>query len=219
MGTLSFTQEFFACAVNEKGKAPFAKQTEVVVGLVMGGILELTSGGYVQADEKEKYSPIKPLDSERTYLQPLYDVIATKPMKATKIAEKYMVSNKLFTQFFNAVGESLANAACAEKTVNQSILGQKIVFIPKSDCTDAIIEKIRAELLESGTVSDDTIILCALLDKSGLIKDYFSKVESDKLKIRLKEIRSSDAHNAICKVLDDFEALYTEMIAIIISST
>ena len=216
MKTLFFTQEFFVCAVNEKGKVPFLKQTEVWTGLVVGGILELVSGGYIQTDEKEKYVPVKPLEAEKHYLQPLYDVVAQKPMKATKIAEKYICSTKLFMQLFNAIGESLSEAECAEKAVNQSFFGEKVAFIPKSDCADTIIEKIRTELLKNDTVSDDTIILCALLDKAGLIKNYFSKVESDKLKVRLKEIRSSDAHKTIRKVLDSLDASYAALAAVMI---
>ena len=208
MNTLSFTQEFFACTVNEKGKVPFLRQTEVLIGLVVGGISELTSEGYVQADEKEKYMPIKPLDSEKSYLQPLYDFISKKPMKVTTIAENYLSSTKLFVQFFNAIGESLANAEYAEKAVNQSFFGKKVTFIPTPDCADMIVEKIRAELLGKGTVSDDIIVLCSLLDKCGVIKNYFSKVESNKLKIRLEEIRKSDAHKTIRKVLDSLDTSY-----------
>jgi len=222
MNTLSFTQEFFVCAVNEKGKTPFAKKTEVLAGLVVGGILELTSNGYIKADKKEKYSVVKPPESlehlktkepNLLYLQPLYDVIAVKPMKSTAIAEKYLNSGKLFAEFFNAIGKSLAEVDCAKESVNQGLFGEKVVFIPTSECATAIIEKIRAELLENGTVSDETIILCALLDKCGLIKDYFSKVESDKLKIRLKEIRNSDAHSKIRKVIDSIDSLVVAMVA------
>jgi hypothetical protein len=214
MTTLSFTQEFFICVVDEKGKVPFLKQTEVWVGLVVSGILELETGSYIKTDEKEKYIQVKPLDAEKNHLQPLYDVIIKKPMKATMIAEKYISSTKLFMQLFNAIGKSLSDVGCAEKTVNQSFFGEKVAFIPKSDYADTIIEKIRAELLNSGDICDDTIILCALLDKAGLIRNYFSKVESNKLKVRLKEIRSSDEYKKIRKVLNHLDSSFIAILIV-----
>jgi len=65
-----------------------------------------------------------------------------------------------------------------------------------------VVEKLRAEFLEEGTVSDETIVLGALLNKSGLIKKYFSKYETQKLNNRLKEIKQSEAGALIKKMID-----------------
>ena len=69
MNTLSFTQEFFICSVNEKGKAPAIKKAEFLAGLISGGILELTLDGYVQIDGKGKYIPTKNLDEQKKVSQ------------------------------------------------------------------------------------------------------------------------------------------------------
>ena len=219
MTTLSFTQEYFACAVNGKGKAPFSKETEIMACLVVGGVLELTMGGYIQADEEEKYISAKILDKEKIYLQSVYDVVVQKPMKLSDIASKYVESGKLFRQYFNAIGESLDEAGVAEKSVENGLFGEKMGFIPTQDCLTAIIEKVRAELLEDGTVSDETIVLCALLEKGGLIKDYFSKVELGKLNLRLKEISSSDAHNSVRKVIESVDASIAIVAAIVVATS
>ena len=215
MTTLSFTQEYFACAVNEKGKAPLIKETEIMACLVVGGIFELTIDGCIQAAKGEKYIPIKPLPKEKKYLQSVYDVIAQKPMELSDIAGKYVDSGKLFRQYFNEIGESLAEAGAAERSAKSGLFGEKTAYIPTQNCLTAIIEKVRAELLEDGAVSDETIVLCALLEKSGLIKDYFSKVELGKLNLRLKEIRSSDAHNSVRKVIDSVDAAIAIVAAIV----
>ena len=144
--------------------------------------------------------------SKKKYLKPLYDVIATKPMKLSTIAEKYIYHDKQFVQFFNSVGESIVNAGYAEKLSNNGLLGENLSFVPKAGCATAVIEKIRAELLENGSITDETFALCAIFDKCRFIKDYFSKAESAKLKLRLKEIRNSDAHKTTRKVLDSIEA-------------
>ena len=46
-----------------------------------------------------------------------------------------------------------------------------------------------------------------LLNKSILNKEYFSKVESEKLKNRLNEIKSSEASKLVKEMLEDIEAI------------
>ncbi len=58
----------------------------------------------------------------------------------------------------------------------------------KKDIITGIIEKIRAELLEDGEISEDVIVLTALMDKVGNLKDYFSKHEQKELKNRIEAV-------------------------------
>jgi len=203
MTKLSFTQEFVACAINEKGKVPMAKKTEIIVGLLIGGILELTNSGYVELDVKNKYSCIKTLGDEKKYLQPLYDLISTKPMKIIDIANKYMMSDKPLAKLLNAIGESLYEVECAEKTTKKTLFGEKIYFVPTEDCVNIIVDKIRYEVLKEENVSEDMVILSSMLDNSRIINNYFSKFESEKLKRYSKEIKSSDVHKKINKLINE----------------
>lgn len=86
-------------------------------------------------------------------------------------------------------------------------MGDKVKYVPNQTKVTSIIEKIRAEFLEEGVISDDTIILSALLDRSGIIKNYFSKVETAKLKERLEEIKNNESYTMIKKILDDIVAV------------
>jgi DNA polymerase III delta prime subunit len=66
-------------------------------------------------------------------------------------------------------------------------------------------------------VTDETLCLAAFLDKSGLIHDYFSKVEKETLKKRLKEVRESEAYTSAKQVLDEITAVYV-VIAITVNA-
>ncbi|MCG9969589.1 GPP34 family phosphoprotein [Pelotomaculum terephthalicicum JT] len=70
-----------------------------------------------------------------------------------------------------------------------------------------MIQKIRAELLENGTISDETVALVSLLEKSHQIKKYFSKYESEQLKARLKEIKEAPSNQLVKQMVD-----YVDMI-------
>ena len=54
-----------------------------------------------------------------------------------------------------------------------------------------MVDMVRSELLEDDTVTDEVAALTALLDKSGCLKEYFSKFEQKEIKQRLKEIAAS----------------------------
>lgn len=83
-----------------------------------------------------------------------------------------------------------------------------------------VIEKIRAELLEDGDVSEDVIALTVLLDKSGQLKEYFSKYEQKELKEKLEVIRKSEAGTTVKELLWYIDSLDASiMISTMISST
>ena len=90
----------------------------------------------------------------------------------------------------------------------------KTLFVPNNEEVLRIIEKIRAEFLENGTLSDETIVLGALLQKSGLIKNYFSKYESEKLKERLNEIKESQSGSLVNEMVKYIDTLIAAIAAV-----
>jgi hypothetical protein len=56
-----------------------------------------------------------------------------------------------------------------------------------------IIERIRAELLEEGSVDEQTVALSFLLKETKMLKEYFSNYERDQLKKRLKELKDNES--------------------------
>lgn len=92
-------------------------------------------------------------------------------------------------------------SADAVEPVKTGLLGNKEAFAPKKEAVTGVIEKIRAELLEDGDVSEDVIALTVLLDKSGQLKEYFSKYEQKELKEKLEVIRKSEAGTTVKELL------------------
>ncbi|MDR2156235.1 MAG: GPP34 family phosphoprotein [Clostridiales Family XIII bacterium] len=207
MKALSFTQEYFLCAINENGNLPVL-DSEISVCLLAGGIMELTRQGYIGHDEKKRFAAAKPWDDTLPYLKPLYDTVAAfkKPQKIDGIVGAYETSlKKPFPELLSALGTSLVAAGYADEQGVRGLLKDKpgyVRYVPKPEAVTHIIEKIRAEFLENGVISDETLCLTALLDGSRLIRRYFSKVERDTLKKRLKEVRESEAYASIREFVD-----------------
>jgi len=209
MGTMSYTQEYFLCAINGKGNVPLFRDVEVTVCLIAGGIMELIGSGYLVRDEKNKLVSGKDWDDTLSYLKPLYEEIVSskKDRDAKGISVKYIDSDKKRNKLIASLGVSLLAEGCVEELENKGFLKNKTKYVPKQDAVTRVIEKVRAEFLEDGEVTEETTCLAALLERSGLIKDYFSKVESAKLKERIKQVRESDASATVNEMLDYIESL------------
>lgn len=215
MKDLSITQEYSLCSLNEKGKLP-ALSKEIPVCVLASGLIELLASNCIQVDEKNKVCVIGNLNEGQVYLKSLFDWLnESKPMKIEKIAKEYTMTftGKRLNALVTDVGNSLADRGCVTSEKG-GIFGSKFCFIPNSDEVDKVIQKIRAELLESGTMSDETVALVSLLDKSNQVKKYFSKYESEHLKARLKEIKE-DPSNQLVKQMMDYVDTIIAVIAVI----
>lgn len=219
MRDLSITQEYMICTVNNKGALP-AANPKVGVCLVVAGLLELQLEKCISMGDK--VTVCAELPEHMSYLKPLYDVInQKKPMKAQKVVETYYASftGKKINMLLDALTESLKAAGVVEP-VKAGLFGNKEGYVPKKEVITGIIEKIRAELLEDGEVSEDVAALTVLLDKSGQLKEYFSKYEQKDLKGRLDAIRKSETGTTVKDLLWYIDSLDASiMISTMISST
>lgn len=213
MKDLSITQEYIICTVNEKGALPSYNQ-KAAACLIVGGLLEMQLAKCISLNDK-KVSVCAELPEHMAYLKPLYNVINQgKPMKVEKAVEAYTITftNKKLYELVDALMESLKEADVVEP-VKAGFSGNKNSYVPKKDIITRIIEKIRAELLEDGEISEDVIALTALMDKAGNLKDYFSKYEQKELKNKIEAIKKSDAGTLAKEMAQHIETL--EMAAII----
>ena len=210
MKSLSYTQEYFLCAVNSKGNIASSNGG---IPLVVSSILELLNHRYITLDEKGRVIADKMWDDKLSYLKPLYETITSmkKPRPINEIALDY--DGKKFNALFSAIGASLVEAGCADEAIKQGLTKEKIKYIPKMEAVKKVVEKIRFEFLEDGTMTDETICLAALLDNDGLMRNYFSKFERDDLKKRLKEVRNSEAHATVKNILEEMAAVLTVIIS------
>ena len=186
MRDLSITLEYLICTLNKKGALP-STNPKASVCMIIGGLLEMQMEKCISMEDKKVIVSAE-LPEHMSYLKPLYDVInQKKPMKAQKVVETYYASftSKKLNMLLDALLDELKSADAVE-SVKTGLLGSKEAFAPKKEAVISVIEKIRAELLEDGDVSEDVIALTVLLDKSGQLKEYFSKYEQKELKEKLE---------------------------------
>lgn len=74
-----------------------------------------------------------------------------------------------------------------------------------------ITENIKAEILEDGSVSDETIFMIWLLRESACLQDIFSKNELERVAIRINELRESVS---IAKILFEISIYHGVEIAV-----
>lgn len=218
MKDITLSQEFLLCVLNKKGKIS-TFSGNYVPALTAAGVVELVQAGLV-AIEHKKASIFAPLPAEAAHLRQLYDYIEQKqPITLENIVGhfNFSFSQKAANGLFADIKQALADNGCLCEVADKPLLGdEKTVLAPDSACVDAVIQKIRAELLENGPLDESTIALAALFEKTQLLKTYFSKYESDTLKQRIKEIKKDPSYAVVAEILDYFDAI---LVAVIVAAT
>lgn len=214
MHELTLTQEYMICAVDNKGKIS-SFNVERLVCLLASGLLELQLEGCILLDQKT-VTVAGALPEQKQYLKPLYDFLnqssQRKPVKIEQVLEAYTysVTDKNITALFDSVGMSLKNIGLAEVS-KAGLLGKRNTYIPCKEAVHYVIDMIRSELLENVEVTEDIASLVILLDKSGLLKTYFSKYEQREIKTKLKEITGSNTGKAVAAMVSYIDNLFALM--------
>ncbi len=202
MNNLSIIQEYALCAVNEKGKIS-SFSTERLVCFVAAGLLELQLENVIAIDGK-KVAIARDLPAEHAHLKPLYDYIREKePVKLTSLVEAYVMgfSAKRLNELTEAVGESLVHLGAAEEGAPGLMSGRK-AYVPNAEALKAVVEMMRAEMLEAGEMSEEAAALVMLLEKSKCLKAYFSDFERKEMKQRVKALMGSPNYKLIKELMD-----------------
>lgn len=216
MKDLSITQEYLICAVNSKGKIS-GFGSEKLICLIASGLLELQLEDCIKIDKK-RVTVTNNLPDEKLYLKPLYDFVnQQKPVKLEKILEAYNYSFKdRGYELVNSIGASLKDLGLVEVT-RTGIFGNKNAYIPNANAVHYVVDMIRAEFLEDVEVTEDIASLIILLDKSKLLKTYFSEYEQKEIKKKLKEITNSDTGKSIKDMVNNVEYMITMMNVLIVA--
>lgn len=215
MKDLSITQEYMLCAMNEKGKIS-GFDTNKLVCMVAAGLLELQMADCIQL-EKKKVMVINSLPENKPYLHPLYDFIDQgRPVKVEKIIEEYnySFSDKKLKDFMGAVGDSLADMGLVSITETNGVIGRKKSYVPSREAVHHVIDMIRAEILEDGKITEDIVCLVVLLERSRIIKTYFSAFEQKEIRQKLKEIVNSEAGKLVKYMIDYIDSIIAMMTAL-----
>lgn len=191
MTNLSLIHEYVLYSLTEKGQIPFMN-AEAQICIMAAGLLELLDAGCIRIDDDKKIQIATELIPQLRYLESLYLWIKySKPMTVEKIAEEYSFSlnGKKLRTLTNDIGDSLVALGCAK--FEKGGFGKKHYYIPDPDAVDAILDKIRTQILKKTNPDRYTYMLVYLLEKSRQIKRYFSIEDKDQIKIRRREIKKS----------------------------
>lgn len=210
MESLSVTQEFVLCALKEDGKIPLLKATEVTVCLVSSAVWELVHHHAVRYDEKDDLVCESVLPEQAAYLQPLYEQIKERePVSVHKLVESYVyaATEKNLQQLIEAIGARLEELQCGEVVRERGLLHEKVRFHPNQAAVQQVVDKVRDEFFSENTLSHNIVALTALLEESGLLKQYFSKYETDTLRQKLKELANVDEYAFVAGIMAATETL------------
>lgn len=219
MTQLTITEEFILCALNYKKKVSSLYSTEYNVCIISGLLLELLAKNVIQFDEKKKIIVTNQSNVLTDYEKVLVEYISSKkPLNAKKLIEviSFSMSSKLIKSVVEGVLQSLIAKECVTVKSQHKLFGEKLTYTTNDHAVNIVIEKMRAELLEDGEISDEVIVLTSLLLESKLLPNYFSKHETKQLKDRIAEVKNSDERKFIKEVLDHVESA---MMAIIVAAS
>ena len=211
---LSAAQQYLLCALKENGTLPVIGQ-ERLLCLVAGEVLELLLEGAVVLEDK-KLRVVLPLPAEQRHLYPVWAFIRKRqPVRFEKVVGFFSMDliGRNTRALIDAVGELLAEKGCVQARTRRGLFGEKTVYLPNAVQRDRVVQQIRAELLEEGNISQETVILTVLLNRSGLLKNYFSRYEKKALTCRLKELRRNPADEMIRQAAAYLDSLLVVMIA------
>ena len=215
MKNLSTTQQYFLCILKKNGKIS-SMEMEKTTCLAASAVVELLMEDILAFDGK-KLSIQVALPEEKSYLRQVYDVVVKKqPVKFENAIEyfSFNFTDKYINRLIEDIGETLAELGCVRKEKGGFMNG-KTLYIPNEADVDHIVQNIRAELLEDGEISEDIVVLTALLNKSQDLQRYFSSYEKQALKKRLAEIKENPQNELIHKATEYIDTLFLMFIVAI----
>lgn len=219
MMVISLTQRFFLCT--ETGSESVDIRDEKgMFGLVAAALLELELSGCVCIEEK-KVRACAPLSEGCAPLAPLYNYIQRKgPVSVGKIARASFVkdillpplpNDSLSWQLRQSVGTALELRGLA-----QSRDGKKALYLPTLEAMQAEFAELRATLIDRTLPLDgDTAALALLLDKMGVLAEYFSEAECEQMRDALTQAAQREENAAVFAAMKHFEELWKVSKAIV----
>ena len=207
MKDLTLTQEFSLCQMNKKGKLVGKPSVMPNFALGIATLYELYLNDNISLAKVIEIK--KEPNKELKHLVLLYDFIKSqKKLQFRSVVQKICFNDKLIKLIFHNCKEQLLTEDFLEEVTVKGFLNtSKIVTVSKTGSTDFVIQKIRAEVLEDGEISENTIPLIALLVKTKKLEDYFSKYELDALKIRIEVLKTDEQYKLMFNTIKEMEAL------------
>ncbi|MED3855568.1 GPP34 family phosphoprotein [Priestia megaterium] len=212
MSNMEISQKYLLLVLNDKGGVAPIGSLRIRAFMVASGILELVLDNIVSLSDNQ-VTVKQELPSDKEYLRSIYNKISEgKSIHLKKLGRELISKRELFKELFNSVGDSLVELDVVTKT-NGGLLGQSSHYIGGENSKKQVVEQIRAELLEEGPVTTDTVVLSSLLIGSRVLKNYFSKFEDKDLNDKLTMLRKDTKNKEIFAMIDSISHTITTIIA------
>lgn len=197
-----------------------AALTSVMAELDTAGIISFNGLRENPLEPTAEVSILGDLPAEYASCKAVYEAIVDSKHKTIEeILSPFIfsINDKLAKQFVEERITRLKTLEVIDETTSKNLLGIKSTkFSAKSDAVEQIVSELRRELLGQEPVSDAVIVLTRLLDKTGLLKHYFSAHDQDKLKQRIDESiqeLEGQAAGEILKRIDDLQTFILLLIS------
>ena len=147
----------------------------------------------------------------------MYGCVGDKPRVTEKSGEasNFSVTDKRLVRLMEDVGRSLVDLGLAQEA-RGGLLGNKKNFVPAKTAVEAVIDMVRAELLEDGEVTEDIAALVVLLEKGKCVKTYFSAYEQKTIKEKLKAIVASPEGTLVGELVAHVEGMINIAAAMVV---
>lgn len=197
----SISQSFLLCVLKEDGTIPKLSLDEN--WLIAAGMLDLIFKDTIESVD-EKIMVKGELPENLYYLKTLYNFFSLSDKSSKNAIVEFSTKDlgKSRSKLFRSVARSLAEKNAVKVETKSNFLSDNELYIPNKIELEKIIEEIRAELLEDGVVTHETIVLSMLLDKSSHLKDYFSKHERDRLNEKIDELRDYPINSPVKEAIE-----------------
>lgn len=217
---LSLAEKFALCVLDsERKEGVFFYSGKYPACIVAAIFMEMLLNETITMDSKKKIIINNKLDTNKEYLKLIYDKIASEKTKSLKKwIEHYVAgfSSKPVKEVVKSVIEALVLNKALQLDKEKGLLKEHVVYNIDKQNLESVIQNIRSEFLENGTLTKETIILSAIMLQCDLLKKYFSKDEEKKMKERIKEIKKSDEWANIKVVKQVLEELEMAIVAVAI---
>ena len=219
MNQVTITEKYALCMLKEKGKL---EDSEVKPHLLVSMIVEMMLDGNLEITDKNKVKitsdlPITP------YNKQLYEIIGE--MKKDEVPLKTLLTSlcnewpeKKMKAIVALFKDSMEKKDLIRLEHKKGLFGEKEVIVINEKQLDHIVEEVRSEFLEKGALTDDLVLLGALLNSTKFLKSIFTKYEKNALNSRLKEIKDTEIAEKVKvarSVIDDMAAM---LIAIVVTT-
>ena len=216
---LTLSQIYYLLAVNTKGKVS-SFNIEKRMCFVAGGLIQLKLSNCISIENKRVHI-IGELSDKINYLKPLYDYIKEKEnVKIDKLATDYLCgfTDKKTNELIELIGKSLVELGIATEE-QTGVLVKSKVYVADSETIKTVVNKIKTELMDNEDISEETTVIYMLLEKSKLLKEYFSQFELKEIKEKIKNVINNENYKTIKEIKEVTDYIEDVAVTLMVAAT